>query len=242
MRSSSIGLLGAMLFGFGAGAAGAVDPSDYVADNGCGTGDATVGLLVVPADHALLLTDIHIATDEVFSMLAGPFVFEVRQSGATVQIYRAQPYSTNGFTQEKAVGLTLQLASPLVIDATNTLQIVGDLPASWSSVQWCASVSGQLVSLVALGVADPPAFLEDDLELAVFPNPSSGEQWLRFSTTEPAYVTLDIFDVAGRRVARIQDSILPAGSYELPWNGAGVDGAPVAAGTYFRDSRSASVP
>jgi hypothetical protein len=46
-------------------------------------------------------------------------------------------------------------------------------------------------------------------------------------------VTLSIYDVAGRRVARLVDARRTAGRYEAVWNGRGSDGQRVAPGVYF---------
>ena len=234
MKALGILVVAAFATTFGATGVLAAAPDDYVAANGCATGNGTAALFSVPADRVLLVTDIYIGSNEAFATMASPFTFEVLQSGTPVQTYRTNPHSTNGFTQEKAIELNLRLGSPLVIDASNTLQIEATLPASWSSVEWCASIGGELVSLLALGAADPlPAPDENGIQLAIFPNPSRQGQRLRFSTEEPAYVTLDIFNVAGQRVARLQDDILPPGNHELAWNGEDGDGTVVASGTYF---------
>jgi len=217
----------------GAGTALAVNPADYVAANDCTTGSTTATLTTVPMGMTLLVTDIHIGSNELTGTVTSPYDFEFRQSGQAVQRYRLSPRATNGFAQSGAIDFTQSLGSPLVITENNTLQVVATLPGSWSSVEWCASISGYLVSNLALGAVEPSPEEADGPQLAVFPNPGDGEQYLRFSMKEPAHVTLDIFNVGGQRVARLQDSVMPAGNHQLSWNGIAGDGTRVANGTYY---------
>lgn len=46
-------------------------------------------------------------------------------------------------------------------------------------------------------------------------------------------VTLDIFDTAGRRIARLVDRIEDRGQKSVVWNGTGSGGEAVASGVYF---------
>ena len=47
------------------------------------------------------------------------------------------------------------------------------------------------------------------------PNPGSGPRNLAFTTPSSAHVTLRVFDVAGREVARLIDHDLPAGHHQV---------------------------
>jgi large repetitive protein len=69
---------------------------------------------------------------------------------------------------------------------------------------------------------------------AAFPNPFLTETSLRFSLDAPASeVRIDVFDVAGRRVATILDRALPRGTHIAGWNSRDGSGRKVAPGTYF---------
>ncbi|HMB68403.1 MAG TPA: CehA/McbA family metallohydrolase [bacterium] len=67
------------------------------------------------------------------------------------------------------------------------------------------------------------------------PNPFRPRTTIRFDLagigSQP--VRVDVFDVAGRKVATLADDRLPPGSYELEWNGRSDAGENVAAGVYF---------
>ena len=61
-----------------------------------------------------------------------------------------------------------------------------------------------------------------------FPNPFNPTTTLSFSLPQPDRVSLAIYDILGREVARLVDGILRAGTYSVQWNASGV-----ASGVYF---------
>lgn len=65
------------------------------------------------------------------------------------------------------------------------------------------------------------------------PNPFSPRTTLRFDLAQPADVDLDIYDLRGARVARLQHGALPAGRHERTWDGSDLAGRRVAGGVYF---------
>uniref|UniRef100_A0A832I305 Choice-of-anchor D domain-containing protein n=1 Tax=Eiseniibacteriota bacterium TaxID=2212470 RepID=A0A832I305_UNCEI len=68
---------------------------------------------------------------------------------------------------------------------------------------------------------------------APYPNPLRGSATVRFDLARPAAARVEVFDLAGRRVARLADRAFEPGSYRLEWNGADDAGRPVGAGLYF---------
>ncbi|MEP0545293.1 MAG: Ig-like domain-containing protein [Rhodothermales bacterium] len=64
-----------------------------------------------------------------------------------------------------------------------------------------------------------------------YPNPFAGTTTLAYELPEPADVTLDVFDLLGRRVAVLADGVQEAGRYTARWDGT-VAGAPAANGVY----------
>ena len=75
----------------------------------------------------------------------------------------------------------------------------------------------------------------DHLSFAASPNPFRGEgtTTLAFTLPRAADVRVEIFDAAGRRVARVLDRRLPAGPGSVTWDGTDGGGQPVRAGVYF---------
>jgi len=66
-----------------------------------------------------------------------------------------------------------------------------------------------------------------------FPNPFNPVTTIEFAVPEPAQVRLDIYNVLGRRVARLIDAPMQAGFHERTWDGRTADGAPAPSGIYF---------
>jgi len=54
-----------------------------------------------------------------------------------------------------------------------------------------------------------------------------------FSVPDPCMVSIDIYDVTGRRVANVFNKRVPAGEHQATWNGKNAAGAAVASGVYF---------
>ncbi len=63
------------------------------------------------------------------------------------------------------------------------------------------------------------------------PNPSHGTVAFRFSLPKPGPVSLDVFDVSGRRLKTWRWSTLQAGEYSIPWDGRTESGRVAPAGT-----------
>jgi len=79
-----------------------------------------------------------------------------------------------------------------------------------------------------------PVIASTRLELATpFPNPAQMKSSLRWSMPRAAEATLEIYDVAGRRVAQLHAGKAEAGDHTSFWNLADENGAHVAPGIYF---------
>lgn len=83
------------------------------------------------------------------------------------------------------------------------------------------------------GVSDVPGAGTKVLRmLPNFPNPFNPQTSLRFEIPTSGQVLLEIFDVQGRLVIRLRNETLPAGLYEVKWNGLDQKGGSVASGVY----------
>ncbi|HMB67928.1 MAG TPA: C25 family cysteine peptidase [bacterium] len=78
-----------------------------------------------------------------------------------------------------------------------------------------------------------PAMGEAGVPLSVGPNPMVGSGDVRFSTSRGGAVTVEAFDVRGRRVAVLVDGELPPGDHALRWDGKNEAGRRLANGMYF---------
>ena len=65
------------------------------------------------------------------------------------------------------------------------------------------------------------------------PNPGRGGSLLAFDLPGPARVALGVYDLSGRRIAKLADGELGQGHHALRWNAQDDAGRPVAAGLYF---------
>ncbi len=65
------------------------------------------------------------------------------------------------------------------------------------------------------------------------PNPFATVTGIAFSIPAKTHVQLSVFDVAGRRIAVLQDGELEAGAHSVVWDGNDFTGKRVASGVYF---------
>jgi FlgD Ig-like domain len=65
------------------------------------------------------------------------------------------------------------------------------------------------------------------------PNPVEGRAQFAFDLPEAAPVSLEIYDLGGRRLARVVDGMLPAGRHVMSWTPVDDAGRGLAAGLYF---------
>jgi hypothetical protein len=69
--------------------------------------------------------------------------------------------------------------------------------------------------------------------LGVSPNPFNPVTTISFELPETGEATLEVFSVAGRRVATLVDTRLGAGPHSVEWPGTDDSGRPLASGIYF---------
>jgi photosystem II stability/assembly factor-like uncharacterized protein len=83
-------------------------------------------------------------------------------------------------------------------------------------------------SLVSVEDRGPETAPQEAFLLPNYPNPFNPSTTISFGLPSSAFVTLKIFDLLGREVAKLVSEPLPAGNHSRQWNGAGV-----ASGVYF---------
>jgi hypothetical protein len=66
-----------------------------------------------------------------------------------------------------------------------------------------------------------------------YPNPFNPLTMIGFYLPEDCNVTLDVYDVAGRKIAVLLDGMKAAGSHAIHWEGRNATGDPVSSGVYF---------
>ena len=65
------------------------------------------------------------------------------------------------------------------------------------------------------------------------PNPFGPTTQISFALPQEGAATLEIFDVAGRKVRTLESGTLPAGNHQVIWDGTGPLGRKLGAGSYF---------
>jgi hypothetical protein len=71
------------------------------------------------------------------------------------------------------------------------------------------------------------------LALSVVPNPSTGRVLISYQLTQPAEVTVEVFDVSGSLVRRLSQGNKPAGLHTVPWDGLDRAAQALSPGIYF---------
>ena len=100
---------------------------------------------------------------------------------------------------------------------------------------WLAEIerSGETVWYGPVAM-EPAALNNVRLSLAQnHPNPFQNGTRITFTLSEPGPVTLQIFDLSGREVARPLQDTLATGLRSVDWDGRDTAGRPVASGIYF---------
>jgi hypothetical protein len=70
------------------------------------------------------------------------------------------------------------------------------------------------------------------------PNPFNPTTTIEFYVPARCPVTLEVYDTAGRRIARLVNDVRAAGWHSVEWNGRDESGKPVASGVYFSSVRA----
>lgn len=99
-----------------------------------------------------------------------------------------------------------------------------------------ATVSDPTAAKVRVkGMDEPPVLPESFRLYQNFPNPFNPSTTIRFEIGSAAgsTVQLDVYNVLGQHVKSLRKGELPAGEYNVTWNGTNTQGARVASGVYF---------
>jgi endonuclease/exonuclease/phosphatase family metal-dependent hydrolase len=153
--------------------------------------------------------------DDRFS-LVGTFVPGL--VGAVAQSY-AVAFDEAGATQDSTYEGTLTFASA---DEA--------LPGAASQPDLVLTLRARVGSGTTAADQAPPTTTR---LLAPFPNPVSFATSVRFDLARPGPARLEVFDLAGRRVASLADREFAPGRYTLRWNPTDASGARLGSGLYF---------
>jgi glucose/arabinose dehydrogenase len=96
---------------------------------------------------------------------------------------------------------------------------------------YCVSFDGNVYRMFS--APPPPPVPPRNAIVNVSPNPFRNQTTIGFELADAGRATLDVFDVAGRRIARISDASAGAGAGSAQWDGRNDQGEPVGSGVYF---------
>jgi hypothetical protein len=65
---------------------------------------------------------------------------------------------------------------------------------------------------------DDGAQLPDKISLSAYPNPFNAQTTIQYSLPEQSQVTIDIFDILGRKIETLAEGIKPAGNHQAIWD------------------------
>ncbi|MBD3383607.1 T9SS type A sorting domain-containing protein [candidate division KSB1 bacterium] len=66
-----------------------------------------------------------------------------------------------------------------------------------------------------------------------YPNPFNPETIITFELPQSGHVDIAVYNTRGRRIKTLAGRYMPAGTYQLIWNGTDAQGKPVVSGVYF---------
>jgi hypothetical protein len=138
---------------------------------------------------------------------------------------RYDPSTDSWGAPTSTVGAPAPQSDPAVVWTGNEM-IVWGRPGLNNAGRYCAGI---------LAVEPPPVARPSSFELfAPLPNPTSNASTFSFTLPEAARVRAEIFDTAGRRIARlVNEQRMEAGGHSLVWDGRGRSGARLESGVYY---------
>ncbi len=150
-----------------------------------------------------------------FSIAGGFSAANVNATPAAYNVHFDDTGATAGATYTATLTISTRDQQGLA-GATNLSSVVYHLTAEVSNVS---------------AAPDPVAFRTRLIGNA--PNPFNPVTMIAFEIGQAGSVRLNIYDVRGRLVARIADSVMEAGRYNLGWDGLDDQGASLGSGVYF---------
>jgi len=163
----------------------------------------------------------------------GPYVKPTLGSGpfeGAVYVVAGSSGTTSGGTLNHPVMVeSLNLLGSLVLDVAGNRLDAHFIGSNGAALDSFTIVKGPGI----LAAGDPPVH-SSTLALALSSaNPARRGARFDFTLPRGGSARLDIFDMAGRRLARVAQAEFAAGSHRADWSGRSANGEHVAAGVYF---------
>ncbi|HEX7401423.1 MAG TPA: SBBP repeat-containing protein [candidate division Zixibacteria bacterium] len=123
-------------------------------------------------------------------------------------------------------------AYALAVDDSGNVYITGGSQGSGTGYDYCTIKYVQTSSAVKDETGDRERPSEFELSQN-YPNPFNPNTKIEFTLAKAGFVTLQIYDVLGRKVRTLVSENLPSGYKSVMWDGKNDDGKDVASGVYF---------
>ncbi len=119
-----------------------------------------------------------------------------------------------------------------MLEAGHAADLIGD-------TLWLVGTNG-LMRFELTGYSDTPEESSTSSKLPTttqlepaFPNPFNPSVTIPFTLASSQRLSIEIFDILGRRVTTLTEGLIPAGHHQVQWQGKSSSGQMVSAGTYF---------
>lgn len=235
---------------FASGGAWAQAPTHFA---NCAQFTGRTATLLFPTDAVLTIDGENLQVgDEIAAFTPGGNCAgaAVYMGGAlALPVWEDDPYTEayDGFSKGEALAIHVyQRATGMVVQAAGTGPLVSYDPAYDTKGEFSPDAVLVVTALsLASGVTSSQGVLPLSFGLnSAYPNPFTSTTTLTYSLPAAADVTLEVFDLLGRRVSTLVNEAQGPGRYEVPFDAAAL-GEQLAAGVYVgvlrTDDQSATI-
>jgi hypothetical protein len=197
--------------------------------------------VIIPDSARAYVVDVQRGTDLVgFAYFSAPVSTGSIRIVSIAKMPGAEPAEPLAHGYHEIAVIRIALAD--TIESTDSLDIVFDRTGHMINVITDSSgyhsiephtADGKIMIDYPFGI-DGESIVPSVFELRDnYPNPFNAGTNIEFTLRQPGYVRLDIFDVLGRKVARLFDRYALAGRYIIRWNGMSDRHESLPGGMYF---------
>lgn len=138
-------------------------------------------------------------------------------------------YVNAGESREVLVSVSIPGGAPVGQEDELTLTVTSQLSPSTIANKLIITTVDQLTSVDESNYVVPGQFSLNQN----YPNPFNPQTVISFNLERAGEVSLDVFDILGRRIAALHAGYLSSGEHQFVWNGADQYGQPSPSGIYF---------
>jgi hypothetical protein len=120
-----------------------------------------------------------------------------------------------------------------------TLELVNPTLENYNHENWGASIgpftygSPGMINSIYSTVNKKPGILKSFDIISIYPNPFNSSIRIRYSANRPGSISIEIYDVLGRKVNEIRNNITSPGDGSIIWDGRTNESVGVSSGIYF---------